>query len=363
VVDCFVGTILCLLLMAIFPQLRTVSFTQLRESKVTLTLVMIFHVSSIVLNNLSLVWLGLSINQIIKGLAPLPTMLFSACIVRARYPLPVIISVALLSAGCMVAVPPDELRTSAEGIIACVIAMLALAVKQVYYEMMLADSTVSGLDPFAIVFWQFALGFPFLFIIWLANGNRERESTIDYWKSYPSTAIWISIASPLMATVYNLSTLFLTKVTSALTLNIVSSLKFVLVIILPALIEKDFVPYNWVGVAIYFVFLLAYTWFTVPSETKKYEDHLKNDPDGIERPFLVPGGVFIMKTGAMGSGALVLNATDPRLGYSTMEEELGGPWGHHHAQGSKEPDSRICPLLCCPTPDDPPVKSWQTARP
>jgi len=149
-------------------------------------------------------------------------------------------------------------------------------------------------------------------------------------------------------------------VTSALTLNIVSSLKFVLVIIIPGLVEKDFVSYNWAGVAIYFVFLLAYTWFTVPSETKKYEDHLKNDPDGIERPFLVPGGVFIMKTGTMGSGALVINAKDPKLGYSTMEEELGGPWGHHHAQGSKEPDSRICPLLCCPTPD-PPVKSWQTA--
>ena len=28
---------------------------------------------------------------------------------------------------------------------------------QVYYEMMLADSTITGLTPFAIVFWQFAV--------------------------------------------------------------------------------------------------------------------------------------------------------------------------------------------------------------
>ena len=36
------------------------------------------------------------------------------------------------------------------------------------------------------------------------------------------------------------------QVTSALTLNVVSSLKFVLVIVIPSLIEQEFVPYNWV---------------------------------------------------------------------------------------------------------------------
>ena len=139
VVDNGVGSVLCLLLMGIFPSLRQVSVQQFWDYKITLILVMIFHVTSIVLNNLSLVqpappppcilahihlvsvlsvclqqghckyrpstlaaaqeWLGLSINQIIKGLAPLPTMIFSFFVLKTRYPILVIASVVCLSAG------------------------------------------------------------------------------------------------------------------------------------------------------------------------------------------------------------------------------------------------------------------------
>jgi hypothetical protein len=58
-------------------------------------------------------------------------MLITFMLLDTHYPAPVIVSVTLLSIGSMLAVPPHELDTSPEGVIACVAAMLALAAKQV----------------------------------------------------------------------------------------------------------------------------------------------------------------------------------------------------------------------------------------
>ena len=54
-VDCAVGMILCLIIMLVNPALRQVSLSQLIEYKLIICSVVIFHLMSIVLNNLSLV--------------------------------------------------------------------------------------------------------------------------------------------------------------------------------------------------------------------------------------------------------------------------------------------------------------------
>eukprot|EP00966_Prymnesium_polylepis_P229921 5320060-Prymnesium_polylepis.1 len=40
---------------------------------------------------------------------------------------------------------------------------------------------MSGLNPFAITFWQFALGGPFLLTLWGLNVNNERAPVAAYW--------------------------------------------------------------------------------------------------------------------------------------------------------------------------------------
>jgi len=85
----------------------------------------------------------------------------------------------------------------------------------VLYERVLSNSSATGLDPFAITFWQFALGAPMLFVLWVCNANNERAAVLVYWRDRAPTAIWIATASALLALAYNMSTLWLTKVRRA----------------------------------------------------------------------------------------------------------------------------------------------------
>jgi len=344
VTDCAFCTVFLLLVMWVVPSTRHVSLSQFWQYKYTLTFLMVFHVASIVLNNLSLVWLGLSINQIIKGASPLPTMFFTFMILGTRYRWQIILSVLCLTAGCVVAVPPNELNSSLEGILAAVVAMISLSIKQVIYEMLLANSSMSGLNPFAITFWQFALGGPFLLTLWGLNVNNERAPVAAYWHDRPHTALLISTVSAGLAMLYNLSTLNLTKVTSALTLNIVSSIKFVLVIIIPGVIEGDFVAYNWVGVGMYFAFLCIYSYLKLPREVQRYEEALKLDDDESDRFFLQPGGRYIQKQQRTGfmyvyGGSFVSYPMVKTLLAMDERDEL---WGHHIAQRSDEVVGKGC---------------------
>jgi len=257
----------------------------------------------------------------------------------------------------VIAVPPTEFHTSLEGIIAAVVAMMALSIKQVIYEMLLANSSVSGLNPFAITFWQFALGGPFLLLLWVLNVNNERGAVIAYWRDYPHLALGITSISAFLALAYNLSTLTLTKVTSALTLNIVSSIKFVLVIIIPGVIEHSFVPYNWAGVGVYFVFLCAYSYLKLPREVEQYQEALKLDEEEGDRFFLQPGGRYISKQQRTGfmyvyGGSFISYPTVPALLPGDERDEL---WGHHIAQReAEEGRSPGClDRLCCGPLDDP----------
>ncbi|KAL3901150.1 MAG: hypothetical protein SGPRY_012326, partial [Prymnesium sp.] len=246
-------------------------------------------------------------NQIIKGTAPLPTMAFAYLIVGSRYRWELVLTVLLLTAGachhtfpprgcCVIAVPPKAFRSSVEGIVAAILAVLALSLKQVIYERLLANSSVSGLVPFVIIAWQFALSIPVLLAMWVADVNDERGRVIDFWRTSPQTGVWIVAASSALALSYNLSSILLTKVTSALTLNVIASLKFILTIIIPGVIEQVFAVYNWFGVGIYFVCLCVYSYLEIPLEVEKYEHALKLDEEEGDRFFLSPGGKFIQKT-------------------------------------------------------------------
>jgi len=331
-----------LLFIWVFPSLRRVSWAQFWEFKMTLTLIAAIHMGSIVLNNLSLEWLGLSINQIIKGAAPLPTMFFAFLLVGSRYSLAVVLTVAALAAGCVVAVPPTEFRTSAEGIIAAILSMLLLSLKQVLYERVLSNSSATGLDPFAITFWQFALGAPMLFVLWVCNANNERAAVLVYWRDRAPTAIWIATASALLALAYNMSTLWLTKVTSALTLNIVSTIKFILVIVIPGLADREFVAYNWVGVALYFLSLCLYTVLSVPAEVERYDNALKLDEEEGDRFFWLPGGKFLFKGEVhqliVSSRSQTFTVTPP-LRDADEHDRL---WGHHISETDPTAERTDC---------------------
>lgn len=141
------------------------------------------------------------------------------------------------------------------------------------------------------------------------------------------------------------------KVTSALTLNVIASLKFILTIIIPGVIEQVFAVYNWFGVGIYFVCLCVYSYLEIPLEVEKYEHALKLDEEEGDRFFLSPGGKFIQKTPIlfmtpMSHTLVILPGVE--------RGESDRLWGHHLVQKEDDHGKTGCfdKILCCSGPED-----------
>ena len=72
--------------MAFRPEMRTVSWGQFLRFKVQLVAVAALSQGTVICNNASLVLIGLSLNQMIKCLGPLPTAFFAWPVEKHRAP-------------------------------------------------------------------------------------------------------------------------------------------------------------------------------------------------------------------------------------------------------------------------------------
>merc|ERR1719197_451286 len=96
----------CSLVMALVPSMRKLApRKQLPKYGLRLVCLSFFYVMAISANNMSLINLGLSINQIIKSCAPLPVVVMAYLLQDKVVPRPKLIAVLLLTAGAVMAVP------------------------------------------------------------------------------------------------------------------------------------------------------------------------------------------------------------------------------------------------------------------
>lgn len=95
------------LIMAAVPSVRNLSPTQMRQHGGKLLLLSTLTVANIVCSNASLMYIGLSVNQIIKSVGPLPALVLTYFVHRRRYSAMICVSVFLMVAGAILAVPQD----------------------------------------------------------------------------------------------------------------------------------------------------------------------------------------------------------------------------------------------------------------
>merc|ERR1719355_237845 len=76
------------LLMLLVPVNRTISWKQFVDNKFALLVFGVVFSSNIVTNNASLVYISLSVNQVIKCLVPIPAIIFSYFIEKKTYSYP-----------------------------------------------------------------------------------------------------------------------------------------------------------------------------------------------------------------------------------------------------------------------------------
>ena len=121
-------------------------------------------------NNAILVYVGMSSNQIIKSITPLPTMILSYFSENKRYSWTLVGIVLVQVIGAIVAVPWHE-QTQAQtiGIALCFVSMLAAATKPVVAGVLMKDMRESGLTPLVLVWYDsiFSIGWFFMIALCL----------------------------------------------------------------------------------------------------------------------------------------------------------------------------------------------------
>jgi len=93
------------LIMAAVPSVRNLSPTQIRQHGGKLLLLSTLTVANIACSNASLMYIGLSVNQIIKSVGPLPALVLTYVVHNRRYSAAICVSVFVMVGGAILSVP------------------------------------------------------------------------------------------------------------------------------------------------------------------------------------------------------------------------------------------------------------------
>ena len=103
------------LLMLLVPVNRTICWKQFVDNKFALLVFGVVFSSNIVTNNASLVYISLSVNQVIKCLVPIPAIVFSYFIERKTYSYPILGASLVLTMGACMSIPWDSPKVTPIG--------------------------------------------------------------------------------------------------------------------------------------------------------------------------------------------------------------------------------------------------------
>jgi len=219
-------------------------------------------------NNASLMLIGLFVNQVVKALAPLISMVCSFLLLKRRYEWKIIVIVLLIAGSACAAVPFKDPAFSYLGLFLVCIATLASATKPVVGEMLMTATEKPKLSPAALVFYDSCFSFVFMLFFWLVVPS-EREGSIEYVGEKPGLAWGIILAGSTAAFCYNMSVFYFTLVASALAVMVATNLLKVILITTSAVIDNIRDPLNWCGIVVFFGAVVAYAYMSFKGRQKK----------------------------------------------------------------------------------------------
>merc|ERR1740133_606998 len=211
------------LLMLLVPINRPICWKQFVDNKFALLVFGVVFSSNIVTNNASLVYISLSVNQVIKCLVPIPAIIFSYFIEKKSYSYP---------------------------ILGCATVLTALLLK---------NSKESGLTPVPLLWYDAGFSTIFLFLAFLVS--EETVTVSQFFKDDTAAGMGILIAGSTCAFAYNIVVFYLVKVTSSLTSVVLANVKTTLIIVIAVLLwDKAISPMSIVGFGIFFGGLFGYSY-------------------------------------------------------------------------------------------------------
>ena len=242
----------CSLVMALVPRMRQLRPNeQLSQYGLPLLCLSFFYVMAISANNVSLINLSLSVNQIIKSCAPLPVIALAYMMQGRVVPWPKLLSVLLLVSGAVMAVPYGHPHITARGLSLAVLSTVSVGVKAVLSSILLDRSDESGLIPVVVAWYDACISGGLLFLACLFTDDIHLM--VQYFSSpdQPWEAVPVFVALGTVAFFYNFVALAFIQATSALAIMVAGNLKHVLLIVLPMVMHHESDPnrsysaYHW----------------------------------------------------------------------------------------------------------------------
>jgi drug/metabolite transporter (DMT)-like permease len=265
------------LLMLLVPVNRTICWKQFVDNKFALLVFGVVFSSNIVTNNASLVYISLSVNQVIKCLVPIPAIIFSYFIEKKTYSYPILGAALVLTFGACTSIPYDSPKVTPIGSFLALWSTAMSGLRPVLTALLLKNSKESGLTPVPLLWYDAAFSTIFLFLAFLVS--EETVTVSQFFKEDTAAGMGILIGGSFMAFAYNIVVFYLVKVTSSLTSVILANLKTTLIIVIAVMLwDKQISPISIVGFAIFFAGLFAYSYLTFKSRQRGTTKPVTQEP-------------------------------------------------------------------------------------
>merc|ERR1719162_1647999 len=253
------------LLMILVPANRTICWKQFVDNKFALLVFGMVFSSNIVTNNASLVYISLSVNQVIKCLVPIPAIIFSYFIEKKSYSYPILGCAMVLTVGACMSIPYDSPKVTPIGSFLALWSTAMSGLRPVLTALLLKNSKESGLTPVPLLWYDAGFSTIFLFLAFLVS----EETVTAFFKEDTMEGMLILIAGSTCAFAYNIVVFYLVKVTSSLTSVVLANVKTTLIIVIAVLLwDKSISPISIVGFVIFFCGLFGYSYMTFKSRAR-----------------------------------------------------------------------------------------------
>ena len=249
------------LLMVLVPANRTISWKQFVDNKFALLVFGVVFSSNIVTNNASLVYISLSVNQVIKCLVPIPAIIFSYFIERKTYSYPILGASLVLTLGACMSIPWDSPKVTPLGSFLALWSTAMSGLRPVLTALLLQNSKESGLSPVPLLWYDAAFSTILLFLAF--SISEETLLVARFFKKDTAAGMGILFGGSMCAFAYNIVVFYLVKVTSSLTSVVLANLKTTLIIVIAVLLwDKEISMISVIGFIIFFAGLFAYSYLT-----------------------------------------------------------------------------------------------------
>lgn len=249
------------------------------EYRGRILLLAMFFVTNIVTNNWSLLYISLSVNQIVKSTLPLPTMILSIMFEGKTYNTDYWTSVGLIIGGSWLAVWGNP-HFTVFGFALVVTSTLCVASWTILSAQLLGPGDVTGLNSINLSFYGSVPAMFVLLLLW--TQIDEYAAVLSFLSEQPGlAAVYITIGS-VMAFAYNIFHFLLIKYTSTLTSTIAGNMKIILVILLSIVfLEKGISMANAFGMLVFFVGCVGYSYISklAPKQPPKQQYEPIKDPE------------------------------------------------------------------------------------